>query len=92
MLEQLFFIINLIKDMSKHHDRQTLRNQMGFCLQENIYYEDLTLLDHLEFIGRLRNIPTETRTHQVGYSAVYVKLYSFYCNYDKLHQCTRTVQ
>ena len=65
----LFIIIHLlhllIQDMSRHLDRQNLRKQMGFCLQENVYYEDLTLNDHLEFIGRLRDIPPAARTQQV---------------------------
>jgi ABC-type multidrug transport system ATPase subunit len=54
-----------MQDMSSHLDRQNLRKQMGFCLQENVYYEDLTLNDHLEFIGRLRDIPPAVRAQQV---------------------------
>ena len=54
-----------MQDMSHHLDRQKLRKQMGFCLQENVYYEDLTLNDHLQFIGRLRDIPPATRKQQV---------------------------
>ena len=38
-------------------DLQAARKSMGFCLQENVYYDSLTVMDHLQFIARLRNIP-----------------------------------
>lgn len=60
--------------MSKHFERQNIRKQMGFCLQENVYYEDLTLEDHMEFIGRLRDIPPADRISQVSLLLITIEM------------------
>ena len=47
------------KDMSNIADRQKARKSMGFCLQQNILYDSLTVVDHMRFIAKLREIPSE---------------------------------
>ena len=45
--------------MSNIADRQKARKSMGFCLQQNILYDSLTVDDHMRFIAKLREIPSE---------------------------------
>ena len=46
-------------------DQQIAREQIGFCLQQNVIYDTLTTRDHLEIIARIRKIPEELREKQV---------------------------
>lgn len=45
--------------MSNIADRLKARKSMGFCLQQNILYDSLTVGDHMRFIAKLREIPSE---------------------------------
>ena len=45
--------------MSNITDRMKARKSMGFCLQQNILYDSLTVGDHMRFIAKLREIPSD---------------------------------
>ena len=45
--------------MSNITDRLKARKSMGFCLQQNILYDSLTVGEHMRFIAKLREIPSE---------------------------------
>ena len=40
-------------------ERHKVLKNMGFCLQQNILYDSLTVNDYLCFIAKLREIPND---------------------------------
>ena len=50
-------------DFEKNFDE--IRKKVGLCTQKDILYPDLTPEEHLELIGRLRGLDSDTLDNEV---------------------------
>ena len=59
-------------------ERQAARKSMGFCLQQNVLYDSLTVADHLQFIAMLRGIPCSKMNFEVSHFLIKVVFTSYF--------------
>jgi ATP-binding cassette subfamily A (ABC1) protein 3 len=50
---------------SVRHDLTKVREQIGYCPQHNILWNELTCREHLDFFARLKGIPSDVRPRAV---------------------------
>ncbi|OQR91613.1 ATP-binding Cassette (ABC) Superfamily [Achlya hypogyna] len=46
----------LLRGLSLRRDMQTIRQSIGMCPQHDVLYDDLTVLEHLHFYGRIKGV------------------------------------
>ena len=50
--------------MAIHTERQAVRRSCGFCFQQNVIYDELTVRQHLQIISRIRDIAPAERERE----------------------------
>lgn len=53
--------------MSIHAERQAVRRSCGFCFQENVIYDAITVRQHMRIISRIRDIDPSRREHEARF-------------------------
>lgn len=55
--------------MAIHAERQAVRRSCGFCFQQNVIYDTLTVRQHLQIISRIRDIASAQREQEARFQS-----------------------